>query len=127
MVVVMDVDVDVDVEMDMDMDMYVALVEVEVEVFLLRTQILTESRKGRMITNMKKPNGNVTNVCDRCGGNGHWFHTCRIPKYLVELYKQSLKQDGKNTETNLVYEKGEDDTTHMELDDFLTHDGNIDS
>ncbi|XP_021851982.2 uncharacterized protein [Spinacia oleracea] len=73
----------------------------------------------------KDKSENVTNVCYRCGGKGHWSRTCRTPKHLVELYQQSLKQKGKKVETNLVYEDGEGDfdcgnTTHLEVADFLT-------
>ncbi|XP_048494675.1 uncharacterized protein LOC125494866 [Beta vulgaris subsp. vulgaris] len=73
----------------------------------------------------KDKNENVTNVCYRCGGKGHWSRTCRTPKHLVDLYQQSLKQKGKKIETNLVYEDGEGDfdcgnTTHLEVADFFT-------
>ncbi|XP_057248895.1 uncharacterized protein LOC125494756 [Beta vulgaris subsp. vulgaris] len=73
----------------------------------------------------KDKNENVTNVCYRCGGKGHWSRTCRTPKHLVDLYQQSLKQKGKKLETNLVYEDGEGDfdcgnTTHLEVADFFT-------
>ncbi|XP_021843503.2 uncharacterized protein [Spinacia oleracea] len=73
----------------------------------------------------KDKSENVTNVCYRCGGKGHWSRTCRTPKHLVELYQQSLNQKGKKVETNLVYEDGEGDfgcgnTTHLEVADFLT-------
>ncbi|XP_057247502.1 uncharacterized protein LOC104901243 [Beta vulgaris subsp. vulgaris] len=73
----------------------------------------------------KDKNENVTNVCYRCGGKGHWSRTCRTPKHLVDLYQQSLKQKGKKVETNLVYEDGEGDfdcgnTTHLEVADFFT-------
>ncbi|XP_048501524.2 uncharacterized protein LOC125497863 [Beta vulgaris subsp. vulgaris] len=62
----------------------------------------------------KDKNENVTNVCYRCGGKGHWSHTCR-----------TQKQKGKKVETNLVYEDGEGDfdcgnTTHLEVADFFT-------
>ncbi|XP_057251651.1 uncharacterized protein LOC104890901 [Beta vulgaris subsp. vulgaris] len=73
----------------------------------------------------KDKNENVTNVCYRCGGKGHWSRTCRTQKHLVDLYQQSLKQKGKKVETNLVYEDGEGDfdcgnTTHLEVADFFT-------
>ncbi|KAB2062178.1 hypothetical protein ES319_A10G136200v1, partial [Gossypium barbadense] len=50
---------------------------------------------------------NVTNVCYRCGGKGHWSHMCRTQKHLVDLYQQSIKQKGKKVETNLVYKDSE--------------------
>ncbi|XP_016733511.1 uncharacterized protein [Gossypium hirsutum] len=34
---------------------------------------------------------NVTNVCYRCGGKGHWSRVCRTQKHLVDLYQQSIK------------------------------------
>ncbi|XP_070042564.1 uncharacterized protein [Nicotiana tomentosiformis] len=39
-----------------------------------------------------KANGSETK-CYRCGGKGHWANICRIPKYLVELYQASLKNN----------------------------------
>ncbi|XP_056694867.1 uncharacterized protein [Spinacia oleracea] len=68
---------------------------------------------------------NVTSVCYRCGGKGHWSRVCRTPKHLVNLYQESLKKKGKNVETNLVFEDGEGDfdsgdTTHLEVADFFT-------
>ncbi|XP_021857753.1 uncharacterized protein [Spinacia oleracea] len=73
----------------------------------------------------KDKNENVTNVCYRCGGKGHWSRTCRTPKHLVELYQKSLKQKGKKVETNLVFKDGEGDfdcgnTAHLEVADFPT-------
>ncbi|KAK8335719.1 hypothetical protein V6Z12_A09G072700 [Gossypium hirsutum] len=63
---------------------------------------------------------NVTNVCYRCGGKGHWSRVCRTQKHLK----------GKKVETNLVYKDGEGDfddgnATHLEVADFLsTPEGN---
>ncbi|XP_024004981.1 uncharacterized protein LOC112082113 [Eutrema salsugineum] len=66
------------------------------------------------------------NKCYRCGAKDHWARMCLTPKYYVDLYQQSLKQNGKKVETNLVYEDGEHDfdhgdVTHMEVSDFLPH------
>ncbi|XP_048493703.1 uncharacterized protein LOC125494156 [Beta vulgaris subsp. vulgaris] len=78
----------------------------------------------------KDKNENVTNVCYRYGGKGHWSCTCRTPKHLVDLYQKSLKQKGKKVETNLVYKDGEGDfdcgnTPQLEVADFFTtHEGN---
>ncbi|KAK8341731.1 hypothetical protein V6Z12_A08G184300 [Gossypium hirsutum] len=78
----------------------------------------------------KEKGENVTNVCYRCGGKGHWSRVCRTQKHLVDLYQQSIKQKGKKVETNLVYKDGEGDfgdgnTTHLEVADFLsTREGN---
>ncbi|CAA7060845.1 unnamed protein product [Microthlaspi erraticum] len=63
-------------------------------------------------------------------GNDHWARLCRTPKHLVGLYQQAVKEKGKNVETNLVYEDGEDDlemseATHMEIADILAPEGNM--
>ncbi|XP_074271489.1 uncharacterized protein LOC141595424 [Silene latifolia] len=73
----------------------------------------------------KNRNENVTNVCYRCGGNGHWSRVCHTPKHLVDLYQKSIKQKGKKVETNLVLEDRDGDSdmrnaTHLEVDDFFT-------
>ncbi|XP_021840247.2 uncharacterized protein [Spinacia oleracea] len=73
----------------------------------------------------KGKSDNVTSVCYRCGGKGHWSRVCRTPKHLVDLYQSSLKKKRKNVETNLVFEDGEGDfesgdTTHLEVADFFT-------
>ncbi|XP_040935307.1 uncharacterized protein [Gossypium hirsutum] len=74
----------------------------------------------------KKEKGeNVTNICYRCGGKGHWSRVCRTQKHLVDLYQQSIKQKGKKVETNLMYKDGEGDfddgnATHLEVTDFLS-------
>ncbi|XP_074290138.1 uncharacterized protein LOC141616880 [Silene latifolia] len=73
----------------------------------------------------KNRNENVTNVCYRCGGKGHWSRVCRTPKHLVDLYQQSIKQKGKKVETNLVFEDRDGDfdmgnATHLEVADLFT-------
>ncbi|XP_074304379.1 uncharacterized protein LOC141639092 [Silene latifolia] len=75
----------------------------------------------------KDKNENMTNICHRCGGKGHWTRLCRTPNHLVDLYQLSLKQKGKNVETNLLFEDVDGDfdfdfggATHLEVDDFLT-------
>ncbi|TYJ08614.1 hypothetical protein E1A91_A11G087300v1, partial [Gossypium mustelinum] len=40
----------------------------------------------------KEKGENVTNVCYRYGGKGHWSRVCRTQKHLVDLYQQSIKQ-----------------------------------
>ncbi|XP_017640438.1 uncharacterized protein LOC108481880 [Gossypium arboreum] len=78
----------------------------------------------------KEKGENVTNVCYRYGGKGHWSRVCRTQKHLVDLYQQSIKQKGKKVETTLVYKDGEGDfddgnVTHLEVADFLsTPEGN---
>lgn len=55
----------------------------------------------------EKRKGTIENACFRCGMKGHWSRTCRTPKHLVDLYQASLKDKGKNVETNLVFEDKE--------------------
>jgi len=38
----------------------------------------------------RKTNENI--CCYRCGEKGYWSRTCHIPKHLVDLYEQSLKE-----------------------------------
>jgi hypothetical protein len=68
--------------------------------------------------------------CHRCGGRSHW-----TPKYLVDLYQQSLQKKHKRIETNFANGNGDDtfgvgmttfeehgshDTVHLDVSDFLT-------
>ncbi|KAD5507806.1 hypothetical protein E3N88_15509 [Mikania micrantha] len=48
--------------------------------------------------------GDKDNICYRCGMSNHWSRTCRTPKHLVEAYQRTLKEKGKQTETNLIEE-----------------------
>nr|XP_017250847.1 PREDICTED: uncharacterized protein LOC108221484 [Daucus carota subsp. sativus] len=73
--------------------------------------------------NKDKGKGVVESTCYRCGVKGHWSRTCRTPKHLVELYQASLKDKGKNVETNLVCGENEhaDDLlkmTYLDAADF---------
>ncbi|XP_074351651.1 uncharacterized protein LOC141690758 [Apium graveolens] len=52
----------------------------------------------------EKKKKTAENECYRCGMKGYWSRTCRKPKHLVDLYQASLKDKGKNVETNLVFE-----------------------
>ncbi|XP_050157494.1 uncharacterized protein LOC126631397 [Malus sylvestris] len=54
--------------------------------------------KGK--AHMNNASRNSEGACHRCGGNGHWVHTCRTPKHLVDLYQASLKEKG--VETNFL-------------------------
>ncbi|XP_058223193.1 uncharacterized protein LOC131332897 [Rhododendron vialii] len=56
--------------------------------------------KGKRVLN--KPSKNSEDSCYRCGGKGHWSRTCHTPKYLIELYQASLKEKGKEIETNFT-------------------------
>ncbi|XP_074362946.1 uncharacterized protein LOC141703288 [Apium graveolens] len=39
------------------------------------------------------PEGDTRDICFRCGAHGHWTHTCRTPKHLVELYESFKKAE----------------------------------
>ncbi|XP_058185629.1 uncharacterized protein LOC131302853 [Rhododendron vialii] len=57
-------------------------------------------KKGNRVLN--KSSNNSENSCYRRGGKGHWSRTCRTPKHLIELYQTSLKEKGKEIETNFT-------------------------
>ena len=70
---------------------------------------------------------------------GHWSCTCRTPKHLVDLYQASIKEKGKEIETNFVdHNDLEDpmdldlpnrvDMTHLDVSDFFEDvDGKFDN
>ncbi|XP_028801225.1 uncharacterized protein LOC114756444 [Neltuma alba] len=75
-------------------------------------------------------NNHSEDSCYRCGGNGHWSCTCRMPKHLVDLSQESLKNKSKGNgkmpreETNFVDEEGDSDygnidVTHLDIADFF--------
>ncbi|XP_061362943.1 uncharacterized protein LOC133306639 [Gastrolobium bilobum] len=41
-------------------------------------------------------------VCYRCDIIGHWLHTCRTPKYLVDLYQASAKKKGERGKSHAI-------------------------
>nr|GMD14569.1 Retrovirus-related Pol polyprotein from transposon TNT 1-94 [Ipomoea batatas] len=65
------------------------------------------------------PPKNVENACYRCGMTGHWEHTCRTARHLVDLYQASLKEKGKNIESNNVLVNDDFDITHLDVEDYL--------
>ncbi|CAN6712483.1 unnamed protein product [Malus baccata var. baccata] len=78
---------------------------------------------------------NSEGACHRCGGNGHWARTCRIPKHLVDLYQASFKEKG--VETNFLGQAKPMDipdpkcdlsrqlnTTHLDVSEFIVERGN---
>jgi gag-polypeptide of LTR copia-type/Zinc knuckle len=71
-------------------------------------------------------NKHSENACYRCGGKGHWSRTCRTPRHLVDLYKESLKNNGKGLRTEVNHvdmaensEYNDNDVNYMEAADFL--------
>ncbi|KAF8092053.1 hypothetical protein N665_0426s0011 [Sinapis alba] len=70
-------------------------------------------------------------VCYRCGMKGHCVHSCRTPKHLANLYRESQKVKEKGGETNFIsYELGPsfhslNDDTHLDVSDFLVELENI--
>ncbi|KAB1995193.1 hypothetical protein ERO13_D13G127566v2 [Gossypium hirsutum] len=49
--------------------------------------------------------------------NGHWSHTCCMPKHLVKLYQTSIQTKRKNIETNLAYQNDNVETNFAHKDD----------
>ncbi|KAK9705917.1 hypothetical protein RND81_07G091800 [Saponaria officinalis] len=47
---------------------------------------------------VSKPKG----ACLKCGLIGHWARACRTPKYFVDLYQASIKQDNKEPEAHFI-------------------------
>ena len=88
--------------------------------------------KGKNIQNGPKKDDSI---CFRCGCHNHWSRTCRTPKHLVELYQASIKEKGKNPETNFMEDSDFMDITQFNIFDFLddpnnkvttsTGDGNV--
>ena len=67
---------------------------------------------------------------------GHWSHTCRTTKNLVDLYQASIKEKGNQIEINFINGKGTMDhddpyqaslqETNNQIDDnFIDNDGAI--
>ena len=48
---------------------------------------------------------------------GHWSHTCRTTKHLVNLYQASMKGKDKQIETNFIDGKDTMDPDDLFLDD----------
>ncbi|KAM2825187.1 hypothetical protein COP1_035010 [Malus domestica] len=78
---------------------------------------------------------NPKGVCHRCGGNGHWAHTCCTPKHLVELYQASFKEKGveinffdqtqpMETPDPVTNLSGQLNTTHLDATYFINERGN---
>ncbi|GAV63680.1 hypothetical protein CFOL_v3_07198, partial [Cephalotus follicularis] len=63
-------------------------------------------------------------------GQRHWYRACGTMKHWVDLYQASLKEKGKQVETNFIdhcnsLETTQSDivsmgTTHLDIADFLT-------
>ena len=77
------------------------------------------------------------NVCHRYGGRSHWARNCRTPKYLVDLYQESLEKKNKKMEINFasgsadnffddnifsvtnIREYDHNTTTHLDVSNFF--------
>ena len=46
----------------------------------------------------------------------HWQCTCRMPKYLIDLYQASIKEKGKGIEMNFAHNSDPED--HMGYSDI---------
>ena len=67
----------------------------------------------------------------RCGMKRHWQCTCRMPKYLIDLYQASIKEKGKGIEMNFAHHSDPEDhmgysdipnkvdITHLDVSDFF--------
>ena len=77
----------------------------------------TEAKQENEKCLQYKPLKNHENNCYRCGMKGHWSHTCRTPKHLVELYQTSIKAKGKEIEINFTDSDGFD-LTYYDIDFF---------
>ena len=72
-------------------------------------------------------------VCYRCSMKSHWVRTCRTPKHLADLYRESQKGKEKGRgETNFISDEpgpsfhGLNDDTHLDVSDFLVEPESID-
>lgn len=122
--------------------------EVVIMVSSMEIQVATKNwlDKGKVIKSdgVEKPKGALENKCYRCGSVHHWARACRTPAHLVELYQRSQKNKRKGVEVNLAYQdekidnfdidsfgidnfgidnlgvpKDQNDTTHLDVSDFL--------
>ena len=77
----------------------------------------TETKQENGTRLQDKPPKNHENNCYRCGMKGHWSHTCRTLKHLVDLYQASIKAKGKEIEINFTDGDGLD-LTYYDIDFF---------
>ena len=77
----------------------------------------TEAKQENWKFLQDKPPKNRENNCYRCGMKGHWSHTCRTPKHLVDLYQASIKAKRKEIEMNFTNGDGLD-LTYYDIDFF---------
>jgi hypothetical protein len=59
--------------------------------------------------------------CYKYSMANHWSRTCRIPKYLVELYQTSIKKKKKEVEINFIENESSGILmdTHLNISDFF--------
>ena len=89
----------------------------------------SKQESGKVFQN--KPSKGHENICFRCGMKGHWSHTCRTPKHLVDLCQAYVKEKGKGVEVNLAEPDNPEDPMnylstsnevnmiHLEASDFF--------
>ena len=85
--------------------------------FTARSGIMVRQNKKMEKVYIKKPVKAPKETCYRCGMEGHWSHTCRMAKHLVDLYQASLKDKGKMVETNFADGNGLD-LSYFDMDFF---------
>ena len=74
--------------------------------FTTRNGIIMSLDKKMEKVQRKNPRLLKTHVIDVV--EGHWSHTCRTTKHLVDLYQASLKENGKKIEMNFTDSNGMD-------------------
>ena len=97
----------VDVDEDEDLDMVVVVEEIP-DTMVLMVIIHQILIKGKSHYTTKSGIILRQNNCYRCGIKGHWSHTCRTPKHLVDLYQASIKAKAKEIEMNFIDGNGLD-------------------
>ena len=63
--------------------------------FPTRNKIMVRQNKKIGESVYKKPFKAPEETCYKCGMEGHWSHTYRTAKHLVDLYQALLKDKGK--------------------------------
>ena len=133
---IIDIDVGVDTTMVEVMVVDVVAIILGIVIAMIRPQNKKNGPNNQKLNYSERSTGKVTRPhskqayetdCYRCEIKGHWSHTCRTTKHLVDLYQASVKGKGKQIETNFI--GGQDimdcDANFIDGDDavLLTHFG----